>query len=219
MIISVSCLGNGHQRLLSYIQSLGAMFTRRRDQIWISRNHESAMNPFFFLLYNQTILNKAFNWTAAMSPNATFTTRSMFVDKKRSRIKSMEEVQQTLVGLNKTKTLCWVMSNCGATWTPRRRLAAKIIRVFPHKTHFWGRGMSCMGDVTDKIVNHGRLERSPEAALEVIKHCVFYLALENSNCSGYVTEKFSNALTSYAIPVVNGWPRSYQNLVPGSCKN
>ena len=49
-----------------------------------------------------------------------------------------------------------------------------------------------------------------------IRDCKFYLAFENSNCSDYVTEKFVNALESGAIPIVNGWPQTYRDLLPGS---
>ena len=48
-----------------------------------------------------------------------------------------------------------------------------------------------------------------------IDECIFYLAYENSNCTEYVTEKFSNALISYAIPIVNGFKESYEKRLPG----
>ena len=49
-----------------------------------------------------------------------------------------------------------------------------------------------------------------------IQDCNFYFSLENSNCSGYITEKFSNGLLSYAVPIVNGWLESYEKELPGS---
>jgi Glycosyltransferase family 10 (fucosyltransferase) C-term len=41
----------------------------------------------------------------------------------------------------------------------------------------------------------------------------FYLALENSLCLDYVTEKFYSALTSLVIPIVNG-PVDYSQFAP-----
>ena len=49
-----------------------------------------------------------------------------------------------------------------------------------------------------------------------IRDCKFYFAFDNSNCSDFVTEKFSNALEAGAIPIVNGWRDSYEQKVPGS---
>ena len=51
---------------------------------------------------------------------------------------------------------------------------------------------------------------------QTIDECIFYLAYENSNCTEYVTEKFSNALISYAIPIVNGFEQSYETRLPGN---
>ena len=50
----------------------------------------------------------------------------------------------------------------------------------------------------------------------MIEDCKVYFALENNYCDGYVTEKFQNALMGFAIPIVNGWRSSYDELLPGS---
>ena len=48
-----------------------------------------------------------------------------------------------------------------------------------------------------------------------MEKCWFYLSYENSNCTDYITEKYSNALESYTIPIVNGWKESYDKRLPG----
>lgn len=64
-----------------------------------------------------------------------------------------------------------------------------------------------------------------DCPLKEYKQCVktfksykFYLAMENSCCGGYITEKFWDALTHLeAIPVVVGAPRKdYERLAPNN---
>ncbi|ORY04396.1 hypothetical protein K493DRAFT_333909 [Basidiobolus meristosporus CBS 931.73] len=50
---------------------------------------------------------------------------------------------------------------------------------------------------------------------DIIRKYKFYLALENSSCDEYVSEKFWNALTSTTIPVVDG-PDDYGMYAPTS---
>ena len=52
----------------------------------------------------------------------------------------------------------------------------------------------------------------------LVKKYKFYLAIENSRCREYITEKlFFNALLSYAVPIVAGTTRSdYEKLVPAN---
>ncbi|KAG0248027.1 Alpha 1,3 fucosyltransferase [Mortierella polycephala] len=52
------------------------------------------------------------------------------------------------------------------------------------------------------------------AAEELASHYKFYLAIENSNCDDYVTEKLERALAVGAVPVVDG-PKDYSRFTPG----
>ena len=49
-----------------------------------------------------------------------------------------------------------------------------------------------------------------------VRDCKFYFSFENSNCSDYITEKFPAALNAFAVPIVNGFKQSYENMLPGS---
>ncbi|KAI9469924.1 MAG: hypothetical protein EXX96DRAFT_588015 [Benjaminiella poitrasii] len=51
--------------------------------------------------------------------------------------------------------------------------------------------------------------------MELISHYHFYLALENSNCKDYVTEKLSNAYMAGVIPIVDG-PSNYRPFIPNT---
>lgn len=78
-------------------------------------------------------------------------------------------------------------------------------------------GISHLFNWTVTMGKNGTFESNcRRGAQEAIKKCWFYLALENSNCTDYITEKFSNALISHAIPIVNSWKQNYDKLVPGS---
>ncbi len=84
----------------------------------------------------------------------------------------------------------------------------------------WIAQAGCLGQYLQKIVRHKILpghkidEYSPIQT--EISDCVLYLALENSYCSDYVTEKFYNALKAGAIPIANGWRPAYDEFLPGS---
>ncbi len=201
---------------MSFIHGLGRNFTRRPDQIWVSQNIESAINRLYAgYIENSRVMVSEFNWTVAQSDKATFKWHAHDSKYSESELVSDSQIEQNIVKLNKSKTLCWIMSNCGYTWTPRVRLAANLLKVFPGTLHFWGDGSSCLskGVNTEKLTSYGWLGHS--LTHKTIQDCKFYLAFENSNCTDYITEKFWNALNAYAIPIVNGWPHSYEKLLPG----
>ncbi|CAG8526050.1 21759_t:CDS:2 [Dentiscutata erythropus] len=49
--------------------------------------------------------------------------------------------------------------------------------------------------------------------IEYIARHPFYLAIENSNCDYYVTEKLQNALAAGVVPIVSG-PKNYTHFLP-----
>lgn len=53
------------------------------------------------------------------------------------------------------------------------------------------------------------------STVEVISDYHFYLAIENSNCKDYVTEKLSNAYEAGAVPIVDG-PSDYGPFIPNT---
>ena len=191
---------------------------RKRDprQIWIARGKESSISIWNFLGLKRSI-NSFFNYTAAVSANSTFRDSYFEVVEKKEQNKTMSHIEKEYDALKKDKEFCWMVSNC-RVFNKRFELAAKIINALPGKIHIWGKAASvCMPKANkSKIVNHGVTKRNTAEARNEFKKCKFYFAFENSNCSDYVTEKFSNSLFYYAIPIVNGWRESYEKQLPGS---
>ncbi|XP_063726158.1 uncharacterized protein LOC134854025 isoform X2 [Symsagittifera roscoffensis] len=192
---------------------------KKRDpkQVWVSSHAESVLNGVNFAGLNDD-MDSQFNWTIYRSENATINF-NMFHVKKTSSY-SMENVIKEYTALGKTKSFCWAINNCNNGWTKRVDLGIKIIRNLPEKIHMWGMApRTCFSPVSDHIFSHGsfKISKNPQISRrEKIQDCKFYFSLENSNCSGYITEKFSNALLSYAVPIVNGWLDSYEKELPGS---
>ena len=131
----------------------------------------------------------------------------------------MPDIVKNFTKLKKDKSFCWIVSQCHV-YNDRFKLASKIINLLPDKTHMWGAASKhCMPDVNrSQIIDHGKIGRGqqPFSEIEIINGCKFYFSFENSNCSEYVTEKFSNALMGYAVPIVNGWRHTYEQTLPYS---
>ncbi|KAF1742354.1 hypothetical protein MXB_3937, partial [Myxobolus squamalis] len=57
---------------------------------------------------------------------------------------------------------------------------------------------------------------SDEERINKMGQYIFFLSFENSHCEDYTTEKYWQALTSGAIPIVMGYNKYLNNLIPGS---
>jgi hypothetical protein len=57
-------------------------------------------------------------------------------------------------------------------------------------------------------------DNTPASVTDIMGAYMFYLALENSDCADYVTEKFFNALGMGAVPIVNGPRARYAAFMP-----
>ncbi|XP_075258772.1 4-galactosyl-N-acetylglucosaminide 3-alpha-L-fucosyltransferase 9-like isoform X2 [Convolutriloba macropyga] len=157
-----------------------------------------------------------FNWTATSGENVTFQFDS-FLMKKREQKKLWIEVEKEvkLHFSKKEKLVCWAVTNCRNTYTDRITPAKELAKHLPEKLQLFGSG--CIRGMNEHAEDHGRITADwTEGIRRTIDKCMFYLAFENSNCTDYVTEKFSNPLISYAIPIVNGFKKSYEKRLPGS---
>ena len=212
------------QRILADVWKRSGL-ARNSSQIWISNTVESAANSRNYIFLAKNELKTMFNWSFYPSENATVT--DQFLDSQKfSKPLKMEAVITEFRKLNKTKAFCWVVSNCGNLWTPRFERAAQIINELSEKTHVWGWGAHCLKRANKfKVENHGEIPFNPvlhsmkykvPGWYENIKSCKFYFAFENSNCTDYISEKFVESLKAFAVPIVNGWKKSYEKLLPGS---
>ena len=197
-------------------------FDTKRDasQIWIAMGLESAISTLDFRTRFEP-LNGLFNWTSSLSFKSTIPLRLVEKVELKQEM-GFKDMIKEYDELNKRYSFCWMVIQC-SVYNKRFDLASEIINLLPEPTHMWGLAASrCMPKVNrSQIVDHGRLD--PEKGqninnqrIDVIKNCRFYFAFENSNCSEYITEKFHNALVGMALPLVNGWPSSYSQILPHS---
>ncbi|ORX92423.1 hypothetical protein K493DRAFT_303328 [Basidiobolus meristosporus CBS 931.73] len=94
--------------------------------------------------------------------------------------------------------IAWIVSNCKAK----------------NKRHYYVRELMKYIDID--IYGHCMNNKEwpkDKPIVEVIQNYKFYLALENSNCQDYVTEKLENAIAAGAVPIVDG-PATYDFVAP-----
>ncbi|KAI8646058.1 hypothetical protein BD408DRAFT_380887 [Parasitella parasitica] len=102
----------------------------------------------------------------------------------------------------KTKTksapILWIAKNCRAT-NGREKYIEKLMEYVD--VHSYG---SCLNNKPFPL---------DKSRSDLIAEYKFYLAVENSNCEDYATEKLYDTLTLSAVPIVDG-PSSYQGYIP-----
>eukprot|EP01129_Flabellula_baltica_P000470 TRINITY_DN10479_c0_g1_i1.p1 TRINITY_DN10479_c0_g1~~TRINITY_DN10479_c0_g1_i1.p1 ORF type:complete len:375 (-),score=62.14 TRINITY_DN10479_c0_g1_i1:632-1651(-) len=77
-------------------------------------------------------------------------------------------------------------------------------------------GVNRYGDCLRNVTKDPERDRNSdiyEHPIEWSNKHYFYLAAENSNCDGYVTEKYYKTLLSGLVPIVDG-PRDYSRFLP-----
>ncbi len=180
---------------------------------------ESSSNWASFKSSVGTPVNTLFNWTSFMSRRATFQVKYVHTFIRKHPLDFNDVISQ-FEAYNKTRSFCWMVTNCGSTWTPRAKLGVSLVEKLSDKVHMHGSALRrCLRQLTNKTVDHGMFSLGGDIEKERqkrIKPCKFYFAFENSNCTDYVTEKFENALRAFAIPIVNGFRESYERILPGS---
>ncbi|KAI7832806.1 hypothetical protein BC939DRAFT_6563 [Gamsiella multidivaricata] len=101
--------------------------------------------------------------------------------------------------------VAWIVSNCKAN-NGRHFMVNQLKKYID--VDIYGK---CMPNRAWPKKKDGVTEMTDE---ELVSHYKFYLALENSNCEDYVTEKFERALAAGTVPVVDG-PEDYSRFTPG----
>ena len=106
--------------------------------------------------------------------------------------------------LNKTRVVMWMARNCHFTSWPRQQFVETLSKYVDIDTYGECGNNSCVrGDDCNDILRSHK----------------FYLALENSQCRQYITEKvWRNSFINDVVPIVFGPPREDYELVmpPGS---
>ncbi|KAI8378159.1 hypothetical protein EDC96DRAFT_493787 [Choanephora cucurbitarum] len=104
----------------------------------------------------------------------------------------------------KTKTkaapILWIAKNCHAT-NARQKYIEKLMQYVD--VHSYGACLNNQPFPKDK------------SRTDLLKEYKFYLAMENSNCGDYVTEKLYDTFMMSAVPIVDG-PASYDGYIPNN---
>lgn len=177
-------------------------FLRTVDQIWVHTTEESPFNtrrvcPGFKMNYIRFNLTVSYHPKADIStPYAKFSPFQLSSKRKPSTLRSYFA--------EKPKLIVWISSHCFTKMWLRKHFAYDLAKLIP--VEMFGK----CGQLQCKLGNH--------SCVDIFKRYKFVLALENSCCEGYITEKFWNTLAFFnAIPVVVGAPKSdYERLAPNN---
>ncbi|XP_022109353.1 galactoside 3(4)-L-fucosyltransferase-like [Acanthaster planci] len=106
----------------------------------------------------------------------------------------------------KTKLAIWMGSNCRNTGWPRLNFVRKLQSYMPIDIYGRCGNLTCLP--LDRM--------SSKCTVDLVQKYKFYLALENSECEDYITEKvWDKALTRGVVPVVYGArKKDYEELLP-----
>ena len=105
---------------------------------------------------------------------------------------------------NKTHLIAWMASNCKDTFWPRTDFVYDLRKHIPVDMYGKCGNIACAKTPNNKDCKI------------MLRKYKFYLALENSECDEYITEKcWDNALNNGIVPVVYGGRKSaYEKLAP-----
>ena len=121
-----------------------------------------------------------------------------------------EFFQQSLEKFSKLKSkgVLAIISNCRSNYRNDIVKGLRNLIKFPDGTS----GIDTVGKCFDK-----KLPGGWSSTVSKSLHYKFYIAIENSRCKDYITEKFfNNALLAGSVPIVAGAPRKdYEKKAPG----
>ncbi|KAG0208533.1 hypothetical protein BGX28_000537 [Mortierella sp. GBA30] len=102
--------------------------------------------------------------------------------------------------------VAWIVSNCKAI-SGRHYLVNQLKRYID--IDIYGH---CIPNRPWPLKSGSQTEMSDE---ELVSHYKFYLAIENTNCEDYVTEKLERTFAAGTVPVVDG-PEDYSRFTPAN---
>lgn len=174
---------------------------RSREQIWLLFGAETPVYTDIYSAYLRRWRRK-FNWTMTYRKDSTI--YSPYGSYKNWTISQKQNINmEDLVNVSKTKTklIMALASNCVDD-------AQRYKLIYSLKKHLDIDFYGACGNLKCPLVN-------PKCEKE-FQNYKFILALENSHCRDYVTEKFWRALTLNVVPVVN-WKeaqKGYREFAP-----
>ncbi|XP_046582771.1 alpha-(1,3)-fucosyltransferase C-like [Haliotis rubra] len=148
---------------------------RRTDQVWVLYNIEPPPN----IAKDFRSYGDVFNWTLMYREDSDIQLPYFQIEKLPQKLTKVKDIAAT-----KTAGVYWVASNCGDQ--ARRQMVVRELQ-----KHIQ---VDTYGKCGDYELNN----------MADTKHYKFYMALENSYCRDYITEKFSASLAKWQIPIVAG---------------
>ncbi|XP_071489684.1 4-galactosyl-N-acetylglucosaminide 3-alpha-L-fucosyltransferase FUT6-like [Diadema antillarum] len=171
---------------------------RPRGQKWIFYTFESPRNTNKRVIPPIEYRNNSYDYIMTYRLNSHLYGSYGRYDPKIPQLRSTD-IQSLL--RNRTKHIAWMASNCDSVSWDRNGFVYALNKYIP--VSMYGR----CGYLT--------CPRDDRCNQELRKH-KFYLALENSECREYITEKlWGNAFLNDIVPVVYGPPREdYEKVLP-----
>ncbi|CEF63999.1 Alpha-(1,3)-fucosyltransferase C [Strongyloides ratti] len=113
-----------------------------------------------------------------------------------STIPKMKDLKQ------KKRYIIWTVSDC--TTASKREIAVDMLKKYIPVNQY--------GLCNNRYLNY---DRSSKEFRKKYEEHFFYIALENSNCEDYITEKYFSRVHFNSIPIV-GYRKYYQNIAPNN---
>ncbi|XP_046582787.1 alpha-(1,3)-fucosyltransferase C-like isoform X2 [Haliotis rubra] len=161
--------------LLNYFIGYPMPEYRRTDQVWVLYNIEPPPN----IAKDFRSYGGVFNWTLMYRADSDIQLPYFQIEKLPQKLTQVKDIAAT-----KTAGVYWVASNCGDQ--ARRQMVVRELQ-----KHIQ---VDTYGKCGDYELNN----------MADTKHYKFYMALENSYCRDYITEKFTGPLRHEQIPIVAG---------------
>ncbi|KXJ18039.1 alpha-(1,3)-fucosyltransferase 6 [Exaiptasia diaphana] len=193
-----------HARDMPFIDTLRYALERKSPtQKWIYFAMESPMNNPLTSRFNSM-----FNWIMTYrSDSDIFRPYSYYFESK--HIPLVQDVKEYMEG--KDRLVFWASSRCGLM---RDKFVKKLLEYM--KVDVFGACKKAVG-----ASNKDKCPKNSERCEKKLKRYKFELALENSYCVDYVTEKYWDALKRGVVPVVLGGANYSKKdiAIPGSFIN
>lgn len=172
---------------------------RPPNQVWIFYSRESPLHDHGIMPPDK-LQRRTYNWTMTYRSDSTIQARYGLFVPGESEIAADDNRNWAE---NKTKLVAWMASNCNFNGWPRTPFVKALSKKYLHVDMYGKCGsLKCPKD-------KGQCPN-------ILSRYKFYLALENSVCTEYITEKFwRNALLYGSVPIVFGANREdYERLAP-----
>jgi len=193
--------------LMPWEEEMKELFAHKQEgQKWVFFSEE---NPVITANYDIKTLNNMIDFTISYKLNSNV--KSLYgyyitnTDSSKTRKVEME-LRKNSYSLGKDRLVLWFASNCV---TPRLDIVKAISKYI--KVDVYG---VCQRYFYNQTGHCGKYSQD---CLDLTKRYKFYLAIENYQCSDYVTEKYwRNALSRNLVPIVFAGQYNKDVMIKGS---